>query len=50
MSDTELYSDDNLYVACEECNIGRFERSLTARMLLRLIRLRLNREAAKESP
>ena len=43
MTENEIFDDENLYIVCEECNLGRSERSVDARFVLRFMRAKWSR-------
>lgn len=40
-TEDELYSDENLAAMCEECNLGQGEKSVSVRLVYRILRARL---------
>jgi 5-methylcytosine-specific restriction endonuclease McrA len=48
ISEAELFADENLYTACEICNLGRGRQSVSPQMFLRIVRARQCRAAAEK--
>jgi 5-methylcytosine-specific restriction endonuclease McrA len=44
LSDDEINSDDNLFCCCEECNAGQGAKPVSIKILVAIIRGRLNRD------